>query len=352
MMDTGGFGTGELETVLDHYDLGTVIECSPLRRGDRSVLKLFLRTEKGSFVLKKRQLDRDDPYQIAMAHDLQLYMARRGFALPKLVGIRRSDSTMLRTDMAIYEVHSYIEGLPYDGSRIATVSAGQWLKRFHECVSDYHPVYEIPQRNFHNNSRLRKNIQQIPNFAWVGQNSGGDSASLVRIAETLLGAYTAAAQAAKAAGHDTSSAVICHGDWHPGNMIFQDERVIAVLDYGSVRSMPALNDAAIGCLQFSLVARGKNPENWPDYFDLDRLRWFLEGYQPVSYWSDNNLRLVLALMIEALIAEAVTPVAVTGRFANHHGGDFLGMVVRKVNWLRERSPDELRPQTNPSPPRN
>jgi Ser/Thr protein kinase RdoA (MazF antagonist) len=352
MMDTGGFGTGELATVLDHYDLGSVRECSPLRRGDQGVPKLYLRTEKGSFVLKKCPLEREDPYQIAMAHDLQLYMARRGFALPKLIGIRRSDSTMLRTDTAIYEIHGYIEGQPYDGSRSATISAGQWLHRFQECLGDYNPVYEIPHRNFHNNTRLRKSIQQIPNFAWVDQNAERDSASLGRIAETLLEAYNAAAQAAKAAGHDAALAVVCHGDWHPGNMIFRDGQVIAVLDYGSVRSMPALNDVAIGCLQFSLVARGKNPEDWPDYFDLDRLRWFLEGYHPASYWSDNNLRLVLSLMIEALIAEAVTPVAVTGRFANHHGGDFLGMVIRKVNWLRDRSPGELRPRIDSSPQRH
>jgi hypothetical protein len=39
------------------------------------------------------------------------------------------------------------------------------------------------------------------------------------------------------------------------------------------------------------------------------------------------------LMIEALIVEAVAPIAATGMFAGYPGEDFLRMVRRKVEWM-------------------
>ncbi len=40
-------------------------------------------------------------------------------------------------------------------------------------------------------------------------------------------------------------------------------------------------------------------------------------------------------MIEALIAEAVFPIAATGQFGRMDGMAFLSMVVRKVKWLHK-----------------
>jgi hypothetical protein len=40
-------------------------------------------------------------------------------------------------------------------------------------------------------------------------------------------------------------------------------------------------------------------------------------------------------MIEALIAEAVFPIAATGQFGRMDGMGFLSMVMRKVQWLQK-----------------
>jgi hypothetical protein len=45
-------------------------------------------------------------------------------------------------------------------------------------------------------------------------------------------------------------------------------------------------------------------------------------------------------MIEALIAEAVFPIAATGFFGRIEGLAFLGMVQRKIAWM-QRSADRL-----------
>jgi hypothetical protein len=46
------------------------------------------------------------------------------------------------------------------------------------------------------------------------------------------------------------------------------------------------------------------------------------------------------LMVEALIAEAVFPIAQTGQFSRFDGLSFLKMVQRKTSWIVRHS-DEL-----------
>ena len=49
------------------------------------------------------------------------------------------------------------------------------------------------------------------------------------------------------------------------------------------------------------------------------------------------IRAIPHLMTEALIAEAVFPIAATGQFGRMDGTAFLQMVVRKVKWLQKNS---------------
>src|SRR5690606_12962081 len=62
----------------------------------------------------------------------------------------------------------------------------------------------------------------------------------------------------------------------------------------------------------------------------------LRGYDsvPDAVLSRAELRTIPWLMIEALIAESVIPVAATGSFARMEGFGFLQMVERKVRWLQ------------------
>lgn len=48
-----------------------------------------------------------------------------------------------------------------------------------------------------------------------------------------------------------------------------------------------------------------------------------------------EIRALPWLMIEALIAEAVILIAVTGSFAQMNGFGFLEMIERKVRWLQK-----------------
>ena len=79
----------------------------------------------------------------------------------------------------------------------------------------------------------------------------------------------------------------------------------------------------------------------PDHVDLSRYKRFLRGYDsvPGCVLSRAELQAIPWLMIEALIAESVIPIANTGSFARIDGVGFLRMVERKAKWIQEQAQD-------------
>jgi homoserine kinase type II len=153
----------------------------------------------------------------------------------------------------------------------------------------------------------------------------------------LLESYRHAADMVDRQGIETWPRQIVHADWHPGNMLFRENRVVAVIDYDSARLLPRIIDTANGCLQFSIIGGDEDVANWPDYLDESRFKRFLRGYDEVMLVSQGEIQVIPWLMIEALIAEAVFPIAATGSFVKIDGLAFLQMVQRKVYWMQRNA---------------
>src|SRR5262249_17735162 len=150
--------------------------------------------------------------------------------------------------------------------------------------------------------------------------------------------YRHAAETVDGLGIDGWPKQIVHADWHPGNMLFRDSHIVAVIDYDSARQMQRVIDIANGALQFSILGGDEDVWGWPDYLDESRFKRFLRGYDEVMLLSQAEIKAVPWLMIEALIAEAVFPIAATGSFGRMEGLAFLAMVQRKVAWLQKSAP--------------
>src|SRR5689334_921341 len=73
--DRDQFTAEELAIVLSHFDLGVIEAIQEFPRGSRRAPKLMLRAEKGIHLLKRRARGKDDPFKVAFAHALQLFLA-------------------------------------------------------------------------------------------------------------------------------------------------------------------------------------------------------------------------------------------------------------------------------------
>jgi len=325
----------ELAIVLSHYDIGTIEAIQEFPKGSRRAPKLILRTTQGMYLLKRRARGKDDPFKVAFCHALQLYLAGKQFPLPHLIGTKKDNNSMLQWKGSIYELFEYIKGTSYDNSLEATADAGKTLSLFHKLLQEYQPEYEPPQGSYHAARSVAASMQAIPiTLAKVDPRSVDQADKINQVVQFLHTGYNAAAMRVNEMGLTDWPMQIVHSDWHPGNMLFRGPRVVAVIDYDAARIQQRVIDAANGALQFSIIGGGDNPAQWPDYIDESRYKRFLRAYDEINVLSRAELRTIPWLMIEALVAESVIPVAATGSFARLEGVGFLLMVERKVRWLQ------------------
>ena len=325
------FGPEELAIALSHFDLGVIESITEFPRGSRRAPKLVLETERGRLLFKRRAKGKDDLPKVGFTHQIQLSLAAQNFPLPHLLGTRNENNSMLVLEGKIYEMFEYIEGGSYKGSIRATFNAGRILGLYHKLLQDFHSDFKPPTGSYHNAGAIHKAIKTT--IGSLPMDSRPPAGELKTIVNAIEEAYVTSAKKVSALGLDGWPQQIVHGDWHPGNMLFRDRHVVAVIDYDAARRQQRVIDFANGVLQFSVVGGGDDPSAWPAQPDLKRYRRFLRGYDQVNVISKLELQAVPYLMCEAIIAEAVLPIAHTGSFGRIPGFPFLKMVRRKVDWL-------------------
>jgi Ser/Thr protein kinase RdoA (MazF antagonist) len=329
-MPKAHFTSQELAKVLSHYDIGIIEKVSPLAAGNARAPKLILKTGTGTFLLKRRPHGKDDPRRVALAHDVQRFLAEQNFPLARLKSTRDELCTLLLLEKHVYEIFEYVAGTRYDGSPAATADAGHLLAAFHKALADFKPHWLPAMPAYHDSIHVRGHFDSI-----ASEKRLPKTARLKALVNDFRSLYDAASDAVNKLGFKSWPRSIVHGDWHPGNMLFNDSKIVAVLDFDSLKSSPIITDLANALLQFSLVGGRPNPVDWPDYLDQSRFERFLEAYGKAIMPSEKECWAISDLMIEALIAEAVMPIAVTGTFGNLSGVDFLEMVLRKCRWIEK-----------------
>ncbi|OHB67855.1 MAG: hypothetical protein A2Y76_01760 [Planctomycetes bacterium RBG_13_60_9] len=337
-MPRGGanFSSEELVRVLSHYDIGIVDRVKPLAAGNRRAPKVVVTADKGTFLLKRRPRGGDDLERVAFAHAVQQHLANKGFPVANLLVTTNEQTTALSLENHIYEFFQFVTGSRYDGSPEETREAGRQLAIFHRHLADFAGCGEHSPWCFHDSAIVRRHLKLISS-----DKRTESSRKTQAVAQDLLLRYDKSSVRVNQLGFSSWKRQVVHGDWHLGNLLFADHKIIAVVDFDSVRIASPVTDLANGMLQFSIVADRPNPAQWPAHCDRDRLLQFLAGYREVTKLSQRKRYGLVDLMIETMIAEAVLPVAATGFFGHHSGLDFLQMILRKTKWLR-RHRHELR----------
>ena len=321
------FSSAELANVLTHYNIGVISRIRPHVAGNTHAPKVVITSDQRTYLLKRRPHGKDDPARVAFAHSVQALLERRSFPVAKLAATSKG-ATMLCIDGHLYELFNFVTGTRYDGAAESTIDAGRQLANFHTAAADVIPPWLPAQTIFHDSNNIRRHIAAI-----VADSHFKQSVELKDIATSLNTMYDSSGRKVNECGFALWRRQMTHGDWHQGNMLFAKGKVVAVLDFDSMKSAPIVMDVANGMLHFSMATGKPNPVDWPDYLDQAKLAQFLDGYRQAGIIAAEQLAALLDLMMESLIAEAVLPIAATGKFGNLNGLDFLKMIDRKCRWL-------------------
>ncbi len=325
----------QLAIALSHYELGVIEQLPPLPLGDPSSMKRLVRCEHGLFLLKRRKERRDELERVQFTQRVHATLTDSGFPAPALVGTKRSGKPCVAVGDRVFELVRWVPGERFGGTTGQTEGAGAALALLHRTLSGFSPlpsVASVPSPH------------AAPSV--IGHLTGIESAlpGCKETARELATLYSAAGHAVTDAGWSSWPEQVIHGDWHPGNLLFNDHAVVAVIDFDNARVGTRAYDIASGALQFALTRGSADVNSWPDSLDSTRFAAFCRGYegQLSDPLSSAEVGALPWLMIESLIAEAAGPVAATGTFAGINGDEFLRMIARKAGWIRDHASDLVR----------
>ena len=332
------FTLPEVTEVLARFDLGPIRRATEYPAGSRKAPKLLLETEAGRFLLKRRAIVRHPLPRIRFGQALQRVLERFRFPVAGLVRLREGDETLLVHDGNAYELFRFVEGTRFDRSDDACVQAGETAALLHRYLVG-HSAEGLEPASFHGSHTVTTALRTaIDSIASV--DPAADLPEVDAQVRALAVAYAEASARVEAMGFADLPPVTVHGDFHPGNLLYALGRVAAVLDFDSARREPRVVEVANGMLQFAQPGRrGVSPLEWPAKLDRVRLRAFMVGYASATDapLSPAERAMIPWLMIEAMVAESIIPIANTGSFADLPAGPFLATVVRKCGWVRERA---------------
>lgn len=319
--------------VLSHYELGVIKGIAPIGRGASGTPKLLIHSTAGRFMLKRRGFSHGDENTVKFGHRLQHALIASHFPLPSLIGSKDDGKSMVRVRGRSYELFRYIEAERYRATQEQTRQAGYTLGLFHSIAKSVDPI-GVPHANtYHNNPQVAERLLLIADRV----------PALAPVSRTLAEQYEHAAATVEATGLPSWPAHVIHGDWHAGNLLFDGENLIGVVDYDTARSGQRALDIGAAALQFSIISNAPSPTDWAAEIDEARFRAFIGGYEsleserPGAIISKAELEILPSLMAESLISEAVGPIATTGRFGPHDPGPVMEMVDRKVSWILQNA---------------
>lgn len=282
--------TAVITQVLSHYDLGILHSATAALRGFVNETG-FAQTSEGQFVVRRNNR-RNSEAVLRYRHQLISYLSANDFPTAALVPARTGD-TLLALGGRFYEVMQFVRGESVQtGHPEHLFSVGETLARYHMLMHRCPPPPDAPQMRYSPHCLLGMTEELLKH------DDMGDLTDVVTWYDART-AYLRKMLPDEMYAHLPH--VVIHGDMHRDNVLFAQDRVVALLDYDQVGWDTPLADLCDALIAFA-SNRKPGAVNWgifPGPLDEACADVLLEGYTSVLPLSSTELA-VLPILLEVL----------------------------------------------------
>ncbi len=279
-----------LQGVLDRYGQGHIVSWNPFLGGWTNINN-HLKTGTGEFILRIYKYGvrthQDITLEIGVINHLSIKGLPVAHAFKNISGryITKSQLGGKNLDMALF---SFVTGAmkPYPTPEEIR-QMGQALSQMHLALQDFQAdhIKKYFRLKFET-LRLATKINSRIQGEWVYPKvtTAQELQKLWRTdREYLLGLD-------RRAGESLRAVSVIHGDFHPGNIKFDEGEISGIFDFDNLMHAPKLLDLAICLAQFKYW----HAETTRDTL-TEAARPLLEGYQSLSKLTEGEVRLVMDL---------------------------------------------------------
>jgi homoserine kinase type II len=274
---------GELEHVLRAFGLGELRAVCRIEQGFVNE-NWRVQADRGRYFLKRRHPDLSQPFLIRAQHELMRELRRAGFPAPVVVPTLTGESFLVLGGR-IYEVHQFIQGQPYDHERPQHLEeAALTLGHYHRCVEGFAPQALCRPGDLYSPALLEGNLGHLIEVWGLERDPGP-----VQITEGLK-VHTAELDA-RYARHGRVPQLVIHGDYYAGNLLFDGDRMVGVVDYDKARWQPRVVELAEALIYFASPRPGHlRYLVYPGCLRRELFTLFLQGYGRVITLGEEEVR--------------------------------------------------------------
>jgi homoserine kinase type II len=271
-----------LARVLSHYGLG---QPETVRLVEDGLVddNWIVRTGRGRYFLKRHHPVRSDPDRLRAQHALVRRLRAAGFPAPN-IRLTLSGDSLLILDGRAYELQDYIDGEAYDPGRSSHLeAAGATLAHYHTLLEGFAPPALCTLEALYTPVQLHLYLARLCESWQVEQDS-----DLASVARQLR--LKADRLAVRFAGYEGLPYRVIHGDYWAGNLLFEGDRVVGVLDYDKAAWQPRLAELAEGLVYFSSSRPGHFQHlAYPGFLQWEPFGGFLRAYATVAGLSEAEI---------------------------------------------------------------
>lgn len=315
------------EVIRQHYDFEDVqlpmqLESTHQRRHRKMVVE----TDDGRFLVKTYLRDPVVLDNLRFQHNLSNHLLNHELPVAEIKRARNGKG-IVEVDNWAMELQRFLGGTPMEVTTPTLISSSRVLGRFHEVCRGV-PVPPRDARKWRFSEVPRESLQRFVVMARKISDSPQIDAYANQIAIFLHNAVEALSKEKR----DTFETGLIHGDWHGGNLLYQDEQLTGILDLEFAGDGCYLEDIAYAisnlCIRTTLSEEKM----------AHRVNVLLDNYQFSRTLTYNELvALYYAVGVKHVTTVAYQAPQMGGTVAGYTAPQWLHRLAVQCQWLAEQS---------------
>lgn len=312
--------------IREHYDLGEVIDPEPVPLAHQSRhRKLIVQTSKGRFLVKTYPRDPVVLDALRFQHRLSEHMRKNGLPVARIAEAK-DGKRIVEVDTWALELQKFVEGECMRVSNSTLMTAARALGKFHVACRDLpRPSREARMWRFSEVPRNR--------FAKLFEKAktDGNEEQLTQHCNAIALFLHDAGKALDWESRGQFETGLIHGDWHSGNLMFREDKLVAILDLEFAGEGCFLEDLAYAisnlCVRTTtdLTLLTDRANRLLDYYQLSRS---LSFYEDMALYYAVGIKHVTSVCLQM---EKRTKVA------GYSASEWMGILAKQCAWLESRA---------------
>jgi Ser/Thr protein kinase RdoA (MazF antagonist) len=322
-------GMDVIQAVIEeHYDLGAVqlpqqLETTHQRRHRKMVVE----SEVGTFLVKTYQRDMVVLDNLRFQHNLSSHLHENGLPVA-IIQPARNGKRIVEVDSWAMELQRFVPGEPMQVSSDRLRVSADALGKFHQVCRDV-PVPPRDARKWRFSEVPRESLQK---FFFVARRMSSDNDKMDDFCNQIALFLHDATDVLSAEKREAFETGLIHGDWHSGNLLFQQDQLTAILDLEFAGDGCYLEDIAYAvsnlCIRTTLSGTKM----------AHRTNILLDAYQAYRTLTYAELvALYYAVGVKHVTTVSYQAPQMGGTVAGYTAPQWLHRLAVQCAWLAEQS---------------